>query len=154
MIINLLCYDTPASTYWTANPMIVKALRRETRTLHTTEWSFITNHGRVLGYIYRYPKSTAREIAGAIGITERTTHKIISDLAETGYIVRKRKGRRNIYKVEPGLPAVADTNRKVIVGDLLSVVGRKGNRMARIRTEDYTLSNGNGYSGQMKLLID
>ena len=118
------------------------------------EWSFITNHGRVLGYIYRNPRSTAREIAGAVGITERTTHNIIADLADSGYITRRKKGRRNIYKVEPGLPTVRDANRQVIVGDLLSVVRSKkgGRRMARIRTPELLVAN--GYSGQMKLLID
>ncbi len=117
------------------------------------EWSFITNHGRVLGYIYRNPKSTAREIADSVGITERTTHNIIADLAESGYITRRKKGRRNIYKVEQGLPAVRDTNRQIIVGDLLSVVrSKKGKRVARIRTRELLVAN--GYSGQMKLLID
>ena len=117
------------------------------------EWSFITNHGRVLGYIYRNPRSTAREIAAAVGITERTTHNIIADLADSGYITRRKKGRRNIYKVEQGLPAVRDTNRQVIVGDLLSVVrSKKGTRMARIRTPELLVAN--GYSGQMRLLID
>ncbi|MSQ32319.1 MAG: MarR family transcriptional regulator [Dehalococcoidia bacterium] len=117
------------------------------------EWSFITNHGRVIGYIYRNPRSTAREIASAVGITERTTHNIIADLADSGYITRRKKGRRNIYKVEQGLPAVTDTNRQVIVGDLLSVVrSKKGMRMARIRTTEMMVAN--GYSGQMKLLID
>ena len=120
------------------------------------EWSFITNHGRVLGYIYRHPKSTAREISGAIGVTERTTHKIISELAASGYIVIKKKGRRNLYKIEPGLPMVSETNREVIVGDLLNVVATKGKRLSIMRRNHlvHLNGNGNGKMGQMKLLID
>ena len=45
-----------------------------------SRWTFITNHGLVLSYIWRYPVSTAREIAMHVRVTERTTHKIISDL--------------------------------------------------------------------------
>ena len=46
----------------------------------SSRWTFITNHGLVLSYISHNPTSTAREIAQHIGVTERTTHKIISDL--------------------------------------------------------------------------
>ena len=55
------------------------------------KWTFITNHGLVLSYISHHPTSTAREIANHIGVTERTTHKIISDLEYAGYIERKIK---------------------------------------------------------------
>ncbi len=67
-------------------------------------WTFITNHGLVLSYIFRHPRSTAREISLEIGVTERTTHKIISDLESTGYIERRKNGRRNVYRVDPKLP--------------------------------------------------
>ena len=50
--------------------------------MRPTGWTFITNHGLVLGYIYHNPDHTAREISNHVGITERTTHKIISDLEE------------------------------------------------------------------------
>ena len=46
----------------------------------TARWTFITNHGLVLSYLFHSSKSTARGIANHIGVTERTTHKIISDL--------------------------------------------------------------------------
>jgi hypothetical protein len=35
------------------------------------EWRFLTNHGLVLSYISRHPRITARDLADAIGITER-----------------------------------------------------------------------------------
>ena len=67
------------------------------------KWTFITNHGLVLSYIFHNPTSTAREIANYIGVTERTTHKIISDLEEEGYIQRRKIGRRNVYSVDLSL---------------------------------------------------
>ena len=43
-------------------------------------WSFLTNYALVLTYIGQRPDSTGVEIAGAVGITERATRKIIADL--------------------------------------------------------------------------
>ena len=63
------------------------------------KWTFITNHGLVLSHIAQNPKITAREIALTVGITERTTHKIITDLEYSNYIAKTRIGRRNIYEV-------------------------------------------------------
>ena len=89
------------------------------------KWTFITNHGLVLSYIFHNPTSTAREIANYIGVTERTTHKIISDLEEAGYIRRRKIGRRNVYSVDPQLPLRHHTKTDVMVEDLLeSLVSR------------------------------
>ena len=85
-------------------------------------WTFITNHGLVLNYLFHNPKSTAREIADYIGVTERTTHKIISDLEATGYIERRKSGRRNVYHVDPGLPLRHHTKQDVVVEDLLKAL--------------------------------
>ena len=85
-------------------------------------WTFITNHGMVLSYIYQHPTSTAREIAGKIGVTERTTHKIISDLEQEGYLAKRREGRRNVYSVNPDLPLRHHANKDVTVSDLLAAL--------------------------------
>jgi DNA-binding MarR family transcriptional regulator len=52
------------------------------------EWSFLTNHGQVLVHIARDPDARLREIGDAVGITERAAHRIVSELAEAGYISR------------------------------------------------------------------
>jgi predicted HTH transcriptional regulator len=83
------------------------------------QWTFITNHGLVLSYISHNPTSTAREIANYIGVTERTTHKIIADLEEAGYIGREKIGRRNLYSVDPQLPLRHHTKTDIMVEDLL-----------------------------------
>ncbi|UCH50663.1 MAG: MarR family transcriptional regulator [Chloroflexota bacterium] len=89
------------------------------------KWTFITNHGLVLGYIARNPSSTARVIAQAVGITERTTHKIIAELAEAGYISRKKMGRKNQYQINPNLPLRHPSHGEVAVGDLLQLLAWK-----------------------------
>ena len=85
-------------------------------------WTFITNHGLVLSHIYQHPTSTAREIAGRIGVTERTTHKIISDLEAEGYLSKRKEGRRNVYSINPDLPLRHHANKDVTVSDLLEAL--------------------------------
>ncbi len=88
----------------------------------SSRWTFITNHGLVLSYISHNSTSTAREIAQYIGVTERTTHKIISDLEEAGYITRRKSGRRNVYSVDPSLPLRHHTKKDIIVSELLEAL--------------------------------
>ena len=88
----------------------------------TSRWTFITNHGLVLNYVFHNPSHTAREIADHVGITERTTHKIISDLEETGYVGRERSGRKNIYHVDPELPLRHHTKKDILVANLLAAL--------------------------------
>ena len=89
----------------------------------TPRWTFITNHGLVLSYLFHHPRSTAREIANYIGVTERTTHKIISDLEAAGYIERRKQGRRNVYTVDHNLPLRHHTKQEIMVSDLLDAIG-------------------------------
>ena len=90
------------------------------------KWTFITNHGLVLSYIFHNTTSTAREIANYIGVTERTTHKIISDLESAGYIKRHKIGRRNVYNVDPQLPLRHHTKADIMVEDLLESLTADG----------------------------
>jgi DNA-binding MarR family transcriptional regulator len=62
-------------------------------------WTFLSNHGHVLVHINRNPDSKVKEIADAVGITERSALSILSDLEASGYISVERVGRRNSYRV-------------------------------------------------------
>ena len=92
------------------------------------EWTFLTNHGLVLSHIARHPRITARDLADAIGITERATRKIIADLLETGYITKKREGRRNRYRINPDLSLRHPSHGETAVGELLQALGWKRRR--------------------------
>lgn len=98
------------------------------------EWTFLTNHALVLSYIAHHPRITARELANAIGITERTTRKIIADLLETGYVTKKREGRRNRYRVNPDLTLRHPGHGEAVVGDLLQALGWKRRSKKAVRT--------------------
>ena len=75
-----------------------------------------------MSYISHKASSTAREIAMYVGVTERTTHKIISDLESEGYITRRKIGRRNVYSVDPALPLRHHTKQDIMVSDLLEAL--------------------------------
>jgi DNA-binding Lrp family transcriptional regulator len=88
------------------------------------EWTFITNHGLVLAAIARHPRSTAREIGDAVGITERAAHKLIKDLEEAGYITKAKVGRQNQYRIHSDVP-LKDEASDSAVGELLVMLGWK-----------------------------
>jgi hypothetical protein len=89
-------------------------------------WMLLSNHGHVLLYVDTYPDARLREIAAAIGITERATHKIVTELEDAGYVSRERVGRRNHYDVHRDAPL---RHARVVgrtLGDLLHGLEPKG----------------------------
>jgi predicted transcriptional regulator len=84
----------------------------------------LTNHAKVLLCIADEPNSRLRDIAAAVGITERAAHRLVSELVEDGYIVRERRGRRNTYKVDPRRPLPHPLAEERQVGELLQVLLR------------------------------
>jgi DNA-binding IclR family transcriptional regulator len=99
------------------------------------EYQFLTNHAQVLLCVAHDPGIRLRDIAETVGITERSAHRIVSELVDDGYVARERIGRRNIYKVEPDLPLIHALNRETQqrrIGDLLEVLlGQDGRGPAR-----------------------
>ena len=87
------------------------------------QWTFITNHGLVLAYIAKHPQSTTRTVAPAISLTERTVHKIITELETEKYIERRRVGRNNVYRINSRTELRHETTRDVLVEDFLKVLG-------------------------------
>jgi len=88
------------------------------------EWGFITNHGLALAAIARHPRSIAREIGDAVGITERAVHKIIKDLEAEGYITKTKVGRQNQYRIHSAMPLREEAS-DADVGELLVMLGWK-----------------------------
>jgi DNA-binding transcriptional ArsR family regulator len=82
------------------------------------EWKFLTNHAHVLLCVAHEPEILLREIAEAVGITERAAHRIIAELEEGGYISRERKGRRNSYQFHPDKVMDHPNLQHSLLGDL------------------------------------
>lgn len=64
-----------------------------------SRWGFLTNHAMVLIHVFEHPRSTLREIAGAVGITERAALSILRQMEEEECVARTKEGRRNRYTV-------------------------------------------------------
>jgi hypothetical protein len=82
----------------------------------------LSNHGIALLCVARDPGSRLRDIARCVGITERATHKLVSDLCQAGYITRTREGNRNRYEVQPEVPMSHPLLEDHWVGELLAVL--------------------------------
>ena len=66
-------------------------------------WVLFTNHMHILTALAQRPDLRLREIASEVGITERATHRIVSELVNDGYLTRERIGARNRYEIDETL---------------------------------------------------
>ena len=82
-------------------------------------WRFVTNHAHVLACIAADPGARLRDIAAAVGVTERTAGQIVSELEQAGYLTKTRVGRRNSYEVHGELPLRHPQHRHHTVGELI-----------------------------------
>ncbi len=97
-------------------------------------WVFLSNHAHVLLCVARDRDSRTRDIADEVGITERATQRIVSDLVAAGYLKRTKIGRRNRYEINRHghlrSPAFTDLE----IGPLLDVLntadGARGTQTA------------------------
>ncbi|MGW0117974.1 helix-turn-helix transcriptional regulator [Streptomyces sp. NPDC003327] len=83
------------------------------------QWTFLTNHARVLLWLARDPEVRLRDVAAGIGITERAVQLIVADLEAAGYLTRTRVGRRNRYTIDASVSLRHPLEADHPVGDLL-----------------------------------
>ena len=70
---------------------------------------------------------TTRELALSLGITERAVHRILRDLADSGYVTIGKRGYRNHYTVHPEISVGHPSFPTVTLGELLApVLSRAG----------------------------
>jgi hypothetical protein len=63
-----------------------------------------------------------RDIAASLNITERSAFGIVTDLAEAGYVVKQKDGRRNRYQIQAHLPLPEPTSQERTVGEVLALL--------------------------------
>ena len=85
-------------------------------------WGFLTSHARVLLCIAHDPGARLRDIAASLGITERSAYGIVTELAEAGYVVKQKDGRRNRYQIQAHLPLPEPASRERTVGEILALL--------------------------------
>ncbi len=66
----------------------------------TAKWGLLTNHALVLIHVVEHPRSTLRDIADAVGVTERAALSLLRALEDDGIVARRKEGRRNVYTVD------------------------------------------------------
>src|SRR5579859_104104 len=84
--------------------------------------SFLTNHALVLTCIAEERDVPVRAIAARVGITERATQAILSDLVNRGYVQRTRVGRRNRYRLVHTALLGHGFRVTVTLGDLVDIL--------------------------------
>ena len=100
------------------------------------EWSFLTNHARVLVCIAHDPGVRLRDIAATLGITERSAYGIVTDLTEGGYVVKEKDGRRNRYQIQAHLPLREAITQERTIGEVLDVLVETNTRRRRRQPGD------------------
>jgi DNA-binding IclR family transcriptional regulator len=86
------------------------------------QWHFLTSHSQVLLCLHRDQNARLRDVALSVGITERATQRIVSDLVEAGYVTRERIGRRNRYRVMTNMRMRHPAQHGHEIGELLELL--------------------------------
>lgn len=71
------------------------------------------------------PDARLRDLATAVGITERTAYGIVTDLVEAGYLIKQRDGRRNRYHIQEHLPLPDSLVRERTIGEVLELLAER-----------------------------
>lgn len=87
-------------------------------------WGFLTNHAQALLCIARDPGVRLREIATTLGITERAAFGIVTDLVDAGYVLKRKDGRRNRYRIQGDQPLPEALLRQRTVGQLITLLAQ------------------------------
>ena len=90
--------------------------------LNLRNWHFLTSHAQVLLCLQRSPTVRLRDVASTVGITERATQRIVSDLVESGYVTKVREGRRNRYSLNRSLRMRHPSQVDHQIGELLDLL--------------------------------
>ena len=85
---------------------------------------------------------SAASIAAAVGITERAAHRIVSELVEEGYVLRKARPTQSLPGRWPGRPMRHPLVQEREVGDLLEVLLRPARPARRIGHTGATPASG------------
>jgi len=82
-------------------------------------WTFLSNHAHVVLVLARDASARVRDIAVAVGVTERAVQRILSELEDGGVIERERVGRRNHYRLNIDRPLRHPLEANHTVGELI-----------------------------------
>jgi DNA-binding MarR family transcriptional regulator len=69
--------------------------------MHETSGDFplLSTHGRLLVYLALFPGTTMRDMAQALGMTERQAARLVRDLTIGDVVRSQQEGRRKTYTI-------------------------------------------------------
>jgi len=85
-------------------------------------WNFLSNYAHVLVCLAQNPDARLRDVAERVGITERTTLRLVTQLEKSGILMRQKEGRRNRYIINPGERLRHPIEEHCTVGELLATI--------------------------------
>lgn len=72
-----------------------------------------------------------RDLADRVGVTERAVQRIVAELEDAGYLIRRKEGRRNRYEVTASRPLRHPIEKHCGTDELLGLVlGKRGKSTA------------------------
>jgi len=90
----------------------------------------------VLIYISNHPQCTMRNMASALGVTERSIQRLLKDLEAEGYVTWQGTGKGNIYEINHTHELKHELTRDTVMGDLLNLLSHKSKRKHRKVTQN------------------
>jgi len=87
-----------------------------------SRWTLFSNHGHVLVCLASDSESRLRDVATAVGITERAVQKIVRDLQNSGMISVTKHGRRNRYRIHHKKTLRHNLEAHCTLGELVNLV--------------------------------
>lgn len=85
-------------------------------------WTLLSNHAHVLVCLAKDPTARLRDVAQAVGITERGVFRVITELEHGGVVTRIREGRRNRYELNLAANLRHPLEADCTVGELLALL--------------------------------
>jgi len=92
------------------------------------DWTLFSNHGHVLVCLARDNEMRLRNVADAVGITERAVQKIVRELQEAGFIEVTKHGRCNRYVINTRKTLRHKLESNCPVGKLLQLITSREKR--------------------------
>ena len=90
-------------------------------------WTFFTNHTHVLVYLALYGSMPLKDVALAIGLTERGVQRIVMELEASGVLSIEKIGRRNHYQLNADVALRHPLENHCTIGQILAII-LKGSR--------------------------
>ncbi|MBI2871671.1 MAG: winged helix-turn-helix transcriptional regulator [Chloroflexi bacterium] len=98
------------------------------RRRRTHGWTFLTSHAVVFLHVTGHPSDTIQEISEHLGLATRTVAGVLTDLRREGYVRATRKGRQNVYDINPEMPMRHPSQMDHKVADFFSLFNKDTRR--------------------------